>query len=89
MDGENIIARVVPQCRYATRESGRRPSKDDLARHAHLLDAPFLKGDEFSYVSDSGIENPEILRNRMSEAKSKKVELVYTHVSEATGRATD
>lgn len=88
-DGENIIARVVLQCRYATRERGRRPSKDDLARHAHLLDAPFIKGDEFSYVSDLGMENPELLRERIRYEKSKKVELVYTHVSNATERTSD
>ncbi len=88
-DGENIIARVVLQCRYATRERGRRPSKKDLARHAHLLDAPFLEGDEFGYISESGIENPELLRGRIKNGENKKVELVYTHVVNITEKTSD
>ncbi|WP_353049720.1 AAA family ATPase [Exiguobacterium sp. s193] len=83
------MVRLVLQCRYATRERGRRPSKEDLIRHGHLLDAPFLEGDEFHYVTELGSQAPDLLRKQIKNGENKKIELVYTHIANAQGETQD
>lgn len=76
---EQIIIRIILQCRYGTGTKKRYPSDEDLIRHSRLLSIPYLNEDGFHYKSQSGIEAPDTLKTQVEHDPSKNIELVFTH----------
>lgn len=83
---EQVVVRIVLQCRYGTGTKKRYPSNEDLTRHSRLLRIPALNEEGFHYESESGIESPEALKKQVEYEPSKNIELVFIHhVDDRTG----
>ena len=75
---EEVVVRVVLQCRYGRGTRRRYPSTEDLVCHSRLLNMPYLSEDGFHYESESGIETPDSLKKQINNEKNKNIELVFT-----------
>ncbi|WP_312451711.1 AAA family ATPase [Exiguobacterium sp.] len=76
---EQVVVRIVLQCRYGSGTKKRYPTYEDLIRHSRLLRIPYLNEDGFHYVSESGIESPEALKKQVEHEPNKNIELVFIH----------
>ena len=76
---EQVVFRIVLQCRYGTGTKKRYPSDEDLIRHSRLLSLPYLHEEGFHYKSQSEVESPDTLKKQVEHEPSKNIELVFMH----------